>query len=168
MASAVGTDRELSHECTCCYERVPRQLPGGPDRASSPGAQPACGANSTARRTGTAPDNGLLSGASPKVLFFWRLIPEPLNFIYFDPAGPTGDPLDRVKPPAKIRKAAQIQGIRWPHDDWSAAAGQTKNRRHKLTHLLYIDSISGGPSRGGGRAFRSAGFRVEQLPTTGC
>ncbi|BDT96945.1 hypothetical protein IFM12275_69210 (plasmid) [Nocardia sputorum] len=77
------------------------------------------------------------------VLGCWQMLVSEVNFIYFDSAGPTGDPLDRVELPVKIRNAAQIQGIRWPHDDWSAAAGQTKNVRHKLAHLLYIDSISG-------------------------
>lgn len=73
----------------------------------------------------------------------WQMLISEVNYIYFDAAGPTGDPLNKVELPAKIRKAAELLRIRWPHDEWSAAANQTKNVRHKLAHLLYIESISG-------------------------
>ncbi|TLF74040.1 hypothetical protein [Nocardia cyriacigeorgica] len=73
----------------------------------------------------------------------WQMVISEVNAIYFHAAGPGAPPLVKTELPAKIRKAAEILGVRWPHDEWSAAAERTSKARHKLAHLLYIDSISG-------------------------
>ncbi|WP_280392803.1 hypothetical protein [Nocardia wallacei] len=97
----------------------------------------------------------------------WQMLVSEVNFVYFDAAGPTGDPLDKVELPAKIRKAAEFQGIRWPHDEWSAAANRTKNVRHKLAHLLYIDSISGAEPDRTMNIVRMGGPGESRVTTTG-
>ncbi|WP_280453286.1 hypothetical protein [Nocardia cyriacigeorgica] len=66
-----------------------------------------------------------------------------VNTIYFRAAGPGAPALVKTELPAKIRKASEILGVRWPHDEWSAAADRTSKTRHKLAHLLSIDSIDG-------------------------
>ncbi|WP_454198230.1 hypothetical protein [Nocardia sp. Marseille-Q1738] len=72
----------------------------------------------------------------------WQMLVSEVNFAYFHSAGPGASPLEKVTLPAKIRKAAEHFGVRWPHDDWSAGADLTSKVRHKLAHLLYIDSVT--------------------------
>ncbi|QIS02706.1 hypothetical protein F5X71_10570 [Nocardia brasiliensis] len=77
------------------------------------------------------------------VLGCWQMLVSQVNFTYFHSAGPGAPPLDKETLPVKIRKAAENFGVRWPHEDWSTAADRPKKVRHKLAHLLYIDSVTG-------------------------
>ncbi|MBF6323914.1 hypothetical protein IU451_15450 [Nocardia cyriacigeorgica] len=73
----------------------------------------------------------------------WQSLVAEVNFMYFHVAGPGARPSSETKLPATIRKVAEIYGVRWPHDEWSAAVDKVGKVRHKLAHLLYIYSITG-------------------------
>ena len=85
----------------------------------------------------------VLERTALQVIGCWQMVVAEVNFTYFHSVGRGGPPPDTNKLPATIHGVAQNYRIRWPHDDWSLSADQVGKVRHKLAHLLYIDSITG-------------------------
>jgi hypothetical protein len=84
-----------------------------------------------------------LEGSAWNIVGCWQSLVAEVNFMYFHAVGPGAPPSGEKKLPATVRKVAEIYGVRWPHDEWAAAVDRVGKVRHKLAHLLYIDSVSG-------------------------
>lgn len=78
-----------------------------------------------------------------QVLGGWSNLVSTVNRARWHAAGPDAPWVQEVKLPKAVRELAEGARVRWPHDDFAAAADHAGDVRHTLAHMLFIRSISG-------------------------
>ena len=78
-----------------------------------------------------------------RVIGGWTNLLGEVNFTRFHVAGYSAGPLKEDKLPKVMRKVADAARVRWPHQQWAAAAAKAELARHELAHMLYIFSVTG-------------------------
>lgn len=78
-----------------------------------------------------------------QVLGGWSNLIATVNLARWHAAGPDAEWVHEAKLPKAVRELAEGARVRWPHDDFAAAADHAGEVRHTLAHMLFIRSISG-------------------------
>lgn len=78
-----------------------------------------------------------------QILGGWSNVIAEVNFARFSATGPDADWVQENKLVKSVRALAENSRVRWPHDDFAAAAEHAGNVRHQLAHLLFIREIIG-------------------------
>jgi hypothetical protein len=78
-----------------------------------------------------------------QVLGGWSNVIAEVNFARFNAKGPDAEWVQENKLVKSVRELAEDSRVRWPHDDFSAAADHAGNVRHQLAHMLFIKEIVG-------------------------
>ena len=78
-----------------------------------------------------------------QVLGGWSNVIAEVNFARFNANGPDSEWVRENKLVKAVRELAEDSHVRWPHDDFSAAAGHAGSVRHQLAHMLFIKEIVG-------------------------
>lgn len=78
-----------------------------------------------------------------QVLGGWSNVIAEVNFARFSAAGPDSEWVQENKLVKAIRELAENSRVRWPHDDFAAAANHAAQVRHQLAHMLFIKEITG-------------------------
>jgi hypothetical protein len=66
-----------------------------------------------------------------------------VNFARFNATGPAAEWVRENKLVKAVRELAEDSRVKWPHDDFAAAADHAGNVRHQLAHMLFIREIVG-------------------------
>lgn len=78
-----------------------------------------------------------------QILGGWSNVIAEVNFARFNAIGPDSEWVQENKLVKAVRELAEDSRVRWPHDDFAAAAGHAGNVRHQLAHMLFIKEIVG-------------------------
>lgn len=78
-----------------------------------------------------------------QILGGWSNVAAEVNFARFNAIGPDSDWEQESKLVKAVREFAEDSRVRWPHDDFAAAADHAGNVRHQLAHMLFITEIVG-------------------------
>ncbi|MDO3012711.1 hypothetical protein P5V34_01790 [Mycobacteroides abscessus subsp. abscessus] len=73
----------------------------------------------------------------------WSNVIAEVNFARFNANGPDSEWVQENKLMKAVRELAEDSRVRWPHDDFAAAADHAGNVRHQLAHMLFIKEIVG-------------------------
>ncbi|WP_431958728.1 hypothetical protein [Nocardia lijiangensis] len=87
-----------------------------------------------------------MEGLVLKVLGGWTMVISEVEFAYFSAVGTNWtSPKNPNKIAATARQAAELQGVIWPHDEWSEAVAKCSTVRHRLAHLMYVEEVTDEP-----------------------
>lgn len=78
-----------------------------------------------------------------QILGGWSNVIAEVNFARFNADGPDSEWVQENKLVKAVRELAEDSRVRWPHDDFAAAADHSGNVRHQLAHMLFIKEIVG-------------------------
>ncbi|MBV0917225.1 hypothetical protein KC238_08140 [Mycobacteroides chelonae] len=78
-----------------------------------------------------------------QILGGWSNVTAEVNSARFHAAGPDSEWVNENKLAKAVRELAENSRVRWPHDDFSAAADHAGKARQSLAHMLFIIDITG-------------------------
>ncbi|PEH77283.1 hypothetical protein CRM89_15915 [Nocardia sp. FDAARGOS_372] len=91
--------------------------------------------------------SGSMEAQAWKVMGAWQALIEEVRFMRFQDNGheraeevvhPNADQM-----PKMLRRLARVRGVRWPSDAVSRICLETRELRNDLSHMVYIDTVSG-------------------------
>lgn len=78
-----------------------------------------------------------------QILGGWSNVIAESNFARYNAAGSDAEWAQESKLVMAVRELAENFRVRWPHDDFAAAADHAGNVRHQLAHMMFIKEIAG-------------------------